>query len=267
MTDKARNPDTAPGAGGGDRLLASRVSDAFEAAGRQYVPRFVGFLDGHQRRIAQQICDQQACGRRAGECSALFWGGFEGAERTVLGVFPPFGEPETAAFPIRCVRIGWKFRELTHRDFLGSLLSLGIRRDKIGDIVVGDGECAVMLDEAVACFVMQNLEKVGGAGVRCEEADGASVHVQAQFDELSDTVASPRLDCVVASLGNMSRTESGRLITNGLISVDFETVMNSSAPVCEGSTVSIRGHGRFIIDAIGPATRKGRLKFSARRYR
>ena len=262
MTDKGRHTDIAPGADGADRLLASRTADAFEAAGRQYIPHFVGFLDGHQRRVAQQVCD-----RLAGECGALFWGGFEGAERTVLGVFPPFSEPEAGAFPIRCVRIVWKFRELTHRDFLGSLLSLGIRKDKIGDIVVGSGECMVMLDEAVSHFVLQNLEKVGGAGVRCEEAEGASVHVQADFEALTDTVASPRLDCVVASLGNMSRTESGRLITNGLVSVDFETVMNQAAPVCEGSTVSIRGHGRFIIDAIGPATRKGRLKFAARRYR
>ena len=262
MTDKERHPDAVPGADGGDRLLASRVSDAIEAAGRQYVPHFVGFLDGHQRRVAQRVCD-----RMPGDGRVLFWGGFEDAERTVLGVFPPFGEPETAAFPIRCVRIRWRFRELTHRDFLGSLLSLGIRRDKIGDIAVGDGECMVMLDEAVARFVMQNLEKVGGAGVRCEEADEASVHVQAHFDELSDTVASPRLDCVVAALGGMSRTESGRLIASGLVSVDFETAVNPSAPVREGSTVSIRGHGRFIMDAIGPATRKGRLKFSARRYR
>jgi RNA-binding protein YlmH len=195
----------------------------------------------------------------------LFWGGFEGAERVYLGISAEV-QPVAEDFPIAAVRFSWRFEALTHRDFLGALLSLGLRRDKIGDIVVGDGECRVVLDAGISDFVRQNLTKVGGGGVSCVAAGLTDIKKRQAFGAVSDTIASPRLDCIVAALADKSRLDAGKLILNGFVSIDFETAEDTAAKLNEGSTVSIRGHGRFIIDGIGPATKKGRLRLEARKY-
>jgi RNA-binding protein YlmH len=162
--------------------------------------------------------------------------------------------------------ITWRFAALSHRDFLGALLALGIVRGKIGDIIVGDGKCTVFAEKTVASFIVQNLIKVGAAGVKCSISDGGIAVREEHFQRLSGTVASERLDCVVSSLTGRSRSAAAELIAGGLVSVDFETRCENSSEISGGATVSIRGHGRFVIDRLGPRTRKGRLSFEARKY-
>lgn len=244
-----------------DRMLVSRVEDTVSAAQRHYDARFLGFLDLHERAIALSAAE-----RLGSDCEYVLWGGYENAERVMFGVYPPGSEKTVSQFPLACVHITWKFGTLTHRDFLGALLSLGIKREKIGDILAGKGECDAVLDASVARFVAQSLEKVGGSGVSCEMTDGCAIKKEESFQEIRDTIASERLDCVAAALLNISRSETVKLIENGSISVDFVTSDNVTQKIMEGSTVSIRGHGRFIIDGIGPPTKKSRLRFAARKY-
>ena len=247
------------------RLLESRVADALQAVRMHGRPQFLGFLDGHERRVAQRVCDRQGAG-----CGILFWGGYPDAERVMLGIFPEFQSPEPAAFPIVCVRATWRFGSLSHRDFLGALLSLGVRREAIGDMAVDPkddgGECLAMLRDRMAEFVAGSLTRVGGCAVACAPSDGAGMHGAERFAEIGGTVASPRLDCVVAALCGISRAQAGRLIGEGLVGVNFEVEQNRAAAVGEGAAVSIRGHGRFAVDFLGPLTRKGRLRLAARRY-
>ena len=244
-----------------DRLLVSRVKDAIESSVRTYSHRFIGFLDLHQRAAAQRVLTATG-----DACSYAFWGGFEDAERVYLGLFGEGGQPDTALFPVAALKFTWKFGQLTHRDFLGALLSLGLKREKIGDITLGGNECTVLLDTAIAQFVSQNLLKVGGSGVSSAPAELATIKKQQDFSEITDTVASSRLDCVVAALLNLSRGQCEKLIQSDCVSLDFETAASPAAKVSGGATVSIRGHGRFIIDSIGPVTKKGRFRFAARRY-
>ena len=242
-----------------DRLLISRVEDAAGAVTHTWSPRFIGFLDGHQHMVAQA-----AINALHSDANHVFWGGYDAAERVYLGFFPD--EPDNEAFPIGALRFDWKFGTLTHRDFLGALLSLGIRRDKLGDIIISGNSCTVVAERAITDFIAQNLAKVGGSGVSCGEINLDTIVKQQEFCDLRDTIASPRLDCVVAALVNMSRTQSDRLIQSGLVQLSFETAIDSAARVSGGATVSIRGHGRFIVDSIGPETKKGRLRFAARKY-
>ena len=244
-----------------DRLLISRVNDTFKAALKHYSPRFIGFCDRHEYEVANRVATTLS-----NDCSFLFWGGYVDAERVMLGVYPPFEEMDTTSFTIVCIEISWKFGSLSHRDFLGALLSLGLRREKIGDIIIAECRCIAIVDASISSFIIQNLEKVGGSGVNCSICDGVDIKKQDNFKDISDTIASQRLDCVVAALINASRGEVEKMIISGLVSYDFETVPNGVAKVYEGSTVSIRGHGRFIIDKMGPITKKRRLKFSARQF-
>jgi RNA-binding protein YlmH len=248
-----------------DRLLESRVSDAFDGAS-SYSKRYVGFLDPHESSIVLLKVRRLSQIAVYDGCSSVFWGGYDGAERVFFGVFPPYDTACNDDFPITAIDITWRFATLSHRDFLGALLALGIAHNKIGDIVVGDGRCTVFAEKTVAEFIFQNLMKVGSAGVTCLIANGEVAIREEHFGEIGGTVASSRLDCIISALIGLSRSSSAELISGGLVSVDFEATCNISALVGEGATVSIRGHGRFVIDRIGPQTKKGRLTFAARKY-
>lgn len=243
-----------------DRWLLSRVEDAEEAAGRHTV-RFLGFLDGREQAAVTRHFSAQRL-----DVVPFFWGGFADAERRMLGVFPDGTQPGGAMFPITAVQIAWKSVELTHRDFLGALLSLGLKREKIGDFVIRPQECVAFLEDTVATFVLSNLSRVGRAGVTCSVYTGEEVHGEAHFAEISDTIASERLDCVVSALTRLSRAQAEKCIAGGLVALDFLPVMNRAYRVLSGTVLSVRGYGRFLIDAVGPPTRKGRLRLSARKY-
>ncbi len=246
-------------------MIERRVCDAFDSAA-SYSTKFVGFLDPHEVSLAQKRAKTLCAGGAFDGCSYNIFGGYDGAERAFLGVFPPYSENGPGAFPIAAINLTWRFESLTHRDFLGALLALGIVRGKIGDIIVGDGKCTVFAEKTVASFIVQNLVKVGAAGVECEIADGGFAVREEHFKEISGTVASERLDCVVSALTGQSRSAAAGLITGGLVSVDFDTRCDNSSEIGGGATVSIRGHGRFVIDKLGPQTRKGRLSFAARKF-
>lgn len=244
-----------------DALLKARLLDAADLCDRQSCPRFVGFLDERQRTVAQPIL------RQIPEMNVRFYGGHPEAERTIAGIFPPFLEPEDAAFPIRA--IGFTYRKeaaLTHRDILGALLSCGVKRSKIGDILCGDGLAVVLADEEIAPFLAEQLNKVGREGVRgvCPYTGGwPAAHT---FKEIRDTVASPRLDAVVKLAAGVSREEAARRIGAGLVSLNHVPSQSVSALVREGDILSVRGVGRFRIETIGPVTRKGRLYLTIQKY-
>lgn len=244
-------------------LLRARIRDAFDCASR-YRPKFVGFLDTHEvadaRKTANMLSDAY------GGCSCMLFGGYSDAERVYLGIFPPYTEPSGRLFPISALKISWRFSHLSHRDFLGAILGLGISREKIGDILTDKTDCTVFTDSSVAAYIVQNLSKVGNAGVTCCITDGASAKRQDDFKDISAVVSSARLDCIVSALTGASRAKSADMIKGGLVSCDHVPCFEISDAVCEKMTISIRGKGRFIIDKLGPKTRKGRLSFAARKF-
>lgn len=252
-----------------DKILTARVHDMIEISEKQYEPKFIGFMDLRQRSLILKELSRIKFVRYR------FFGGYPEAERVYLGVFPYEINEETfendqpqikELLPFAPVEISWKFQSLTHRDFLGALLSLGVKRESVGDIVVEDGKAVIFVDKTILQFVLQNLERVGKTGVKCGAYEKETVTPHHEFKDIYDTISSARADCVVAALINASRSEAERLIKSGNINVNFEQIEENDYTVEEGATVSIRGHGRFLIDTIGPLTKKGRLKFSARKY-
>ncbi len=244
-----------------DALLRARVEDACHLCEMRSCPRFVGFLDEHQQAVARAVLHEK------GVFDHLFFGGYEGAERTILGVFPSFLPLETSLFPLAA--IGFRYRscaELSHRDFLGALLATGIKREKIGDIVCGKGLTVVFTDEELAPFLAQSIDKVGAEGVRAEYPYTEPIIVQREFREYQDTVASPRLDAVVKVALRVSREEAARQITAGLVSCNHMPCEAVAYMVQEGDVLSVRGAGRFRVAALGPVTHKGRLFIRLQKY-
>ena len=143
---------------GEERLLLARAMDKLELARTRSVPGHTGFLSPQERvsvNTRSSVC---------GHPRHLFYGGFEGAERTVCVFLPDWQEEDVwleSDCPIRAVRCTWSSGTLSHRDFLGSILGLGLDREKIGDLLVGDGECHILALEDVAGFLVMNLDQAG----------------------------------------------------------------------------------------------------------
>ncbi len=244
-----------------DARLRARIADACHLCERRSCPRFVGFLDEHCQAVARAVL------RETGQSNTAFFGGYPDAERVMLGVFPDFMEADTALFPFVAMRFSYRpSAALTHRDFLGTLMANGVKRETVGDIVCKQGQTVVFIAEEVAPFLAENIRKVGGEGVSVEYPYTEPVAVERAFRELTDTVASPRLDSVVKAAARISREEAARRIEGGFVSLNHMPCESVSASVAEGDVLSVRGHGRFVVDAVGPQTKKGRYVLKLRQY-
>ena len=163
---------------------------------------------------------------------------------------------------------GSGYRTLSHRDFLGSILNLGIERDAVGDLcVLSPAEAVLFCDRVMADFLAESLTRVGGDAVRVSrtvlpaEFDGGR-----RFAPVRDTVASPRADAVVAALANLSRERAQALFAAGKVEIDYETVQKTDRPITDGAVIVIRGFGKFVIRSLSEQTRKGRFVLQADRY-
>ena len=242
-----------------DEWLKARIGDAFSQGERR--PSFVGFLDEREAAVAERIARSF---RREGW---MFWGGYEGSERKIFGVFPDYMEPDLSYFPITAITI--RFRpcdRLDHRDFLGALLGVGLQRATIGDILPEEGRCVCFVREENAGFLLSQVEKIGRVGVRLSEGFTDPLPQGRGFSEFQGVIASSRLDCVLAAAVGQSREKASRLIEAGMVMKNHELVLSLSEPIQEGDKLSVRGKGRYIIDRLGPVTKKGRMGIAGRKY-
>lgn len=190
-----------------------------------------------------------------------------GAERQMLGVAPD-GEPlDTADFPLVALKLSFRGQEaLSHRDVLGSILALGIKRESVGEILVEQGQAVVIVAETVAPLILGELSRVGGSTVSVESTDTAGIQVEHQFLEHQASVASPRIDAVVAAAIHSSREEAATLVKSRLVRLDGQTIEKLTVEIQAGAELSIRGKGKFVIEYPGGMTKKGRLRLCIKRY-
>ena len=163
---------------------------------------------------------------------------------------------------------GSGFRSLSHRDWLGSLMSLGIKREILGDITVWDDFHAVVFCQTKsAVYLITELKKAGRDAVRaapCRLPEGFVP--QQQYVSVTGTVASPRADGVVRTLCNVSREEAAAMIQRGLVELNYDPIEKTDVSVTAGDILSVRGYGKFKIDEIGHPTHRGRMHLAARKY-
>lgn len=241
-----------------EKLLTKRLAELHDRAERRYTDEYSDFLS-----LAEQSLLPAAV---PGEDYVLF-GGFEGAERCLAC----FGEDAAERAPISCLRVSptsEKFADaLTHRDFLGSLMSLGIKRETLGDILIFEGSAYILCLEGVSDFILRNLDRIRRTTVRVSREASPPPDALPKPAEQDFIVASERLDALVAAVYKLSRSESQRLFTQGRIFINGKLCENPSATAHEGEIISVRGHGRFEYKGESGQTRKGRLKVTLAVYR
>lgn len=242
-------------------VLRSRIEDTIRLCDKRGTPSFLGFLDLREQTEAQGILRSVVTDEQIG-----FFGGYPDAERTILSVSPSYYGAEASDYPLRPVAFRYRTqKKLTHRDVLGTLMSLGIRRDAVGDILCGDGVSVVFLREEIAAYVGEQIDRIGGEGVTVIADYDGELPISVEYEAIRETIASPRLDSVVKALIRTSREQAADWIRIGAVSINHQSVESVSKSVAEGDTLSIRGYGRYLIDQIGPITKKGRLALHARR--
>ena len=269
------------------RLLLSRLDDLCDrgARGEAAVSPYLTPREAKYARIHLSA--------RMRNGTAVLWGGYPEAERVRVFILPDYTEglvnPEAlAAHPVAALSEaglddladtlrdavcpffvkGSGFRDLTHRDYLGSVLGLGLERDAVGDILIPDAHNAILLtDTRVGDFLKVSLEKVATDTVKVSSVpEGTSLAGTRRLRPISDTVASQRLDCVVAALCNLSREKAQLAVKAGTVELDYEAEEDCSATVDAPAVISVRGYGKFAVHAFDGTTKKGRIRLAAGKY-
>lgn len=245
-----------------ERLLLSRVWDKREQCRLRSIPAATAFLSPQEQAAATRLLN--ALGQREGYA---FWGGYEGAERQRLLFLPDWmnGPDDSTIAALRAVcRSG---ATLTHRDFLGSLMALGLTREKIGDILVESGGCQVLVDPSALDFLVQSWDSAGRERLTVTPLPLEELTVpEAAVKEMRDTVSSLRLDNVLASAFSLSRGRAAEAVEKGAVQVNYTVCQKPDKPVSAGDVITCRGLGKCVLDAVGSPTKKGRLPVAIRRF-
>ena len=244
-----------------DRAFTAHVEDLFQRAQQKYTTCFTNFLDLHQIQLAQWVANA------SGYQSYAFYAGHPEGERRMLGVFAPYEPVEEAQFPIAPLTITFrKEDQVGHRDLLGSLLGLQLKREAIGDILLSEGLAVCFVTQAAAPLVLGELKKVGRVGVKVMDGAPRQLPELHHFKDLPVNVSSLRLDCVVAAVCGISREKAVAAIRAGLAAVNGAPREEISSPLEEGDVLSIRGTGKFRVEKVLATTKKGRLQLLCKKY-
>ena len=242
-----------------DRSLIARLDELARRCERSGRPTYTRFLDPAQVEKAVWSAG------RAGVCVQTF-GGYEDAERAVCRFF--LDEMDAPEWPIGCLYARWdaRYASISHRDVLGALMGLGIARETIGDIVVREGQVFLFALREVADYIVANLDKAGRATLRFQCAQELPEIPPAAGRLFRDTVASLRLDAVLAAAYRLSRADAAAVIREGKVRVNFIEEMRPDAPLGPDALLSVRGLARVRLKAVEGPTRKGRIAIALFRY-
>ena len=244
-----------------DRLLLARVLDKYEQSQRKNIPAATPFLSPREQQLAQALLN--AAGVRNGYGLD---GGYEEAERKILVFLPDWMEEAEGELVFLRASFHGQDSALTHRDILGSLMGLGVERDRLGDILVSPHSADIVAAPSLLDFFLREWREAGRVKLTVAEIGRGDLEVPpAQVKIIRDTVSSLRLDAVAAAAFSMSRGRAAELIAAGRVSLDHMACLKPDKPVAEGSVVTVRGLGRARLAQVGGTTKKGRTGITIER--
>lgn len=241
-----------------EALLRRRLEELARRCDQTGAACFTDFLTPPEAVWAVQAA------KRMGVFVALS-GGYEDAERRMarFACREDCDEP----FPITALRLTWPRQDApAHRDILGSVMGLGVERRCLGDIAVEEEQALLFAESRMAEHLRQNLLSAGRTRLQVCVTDAPPEVRPAQGKEVRDTVASLRLDAVVAAGCSLSRAKAAALITAGQVKLRHMLNEHVDAQVAQGDAISVRGLGRLTVDAVGQPTKKGRFPLLILRY-
>ncbi len=248
-----------------ERVVLARALDQMDRAANRSIPCATQFLSPAQRAALEPLI------AAAGHPKHLFHGGFEGAERTVCVFLPDWQErsdwepaEELAAVEAAYPSTG---AELTHRDLLGGLMGIGLTREKVGDILVGENAAQIVCLRDAAPIILSQFDQAGRYRLKLREISLADLSpAPNQVRVVHDTVAALRLDAVLSSGFSLARGKAADAVTGGRVSLNHRECLKPDRAVSEGDVVTCRGLGKCVLKTVGGRSRKGRIIIEIERY-
>ena len=246
-----------------DRVLLAKVWDKITGGMRKNIRTNTCFLSQRELDMAHYLF---------GHMDGLHaFGGYHDAQRRMLVYLPEYLEESTLMkedSPLVCLRATFYEGDCpSHRDFLGALIGTGIAREAVGDICVGKGTCDFFVTAEIAPYVLQNLTGAGRTKLHLERIPLSLARIpEPATKEIRDTVASLRLDSVVASGFRIARGTAAGHITAGKAAINGLHCDKPNRPVEEGSQISVRGLGKIKLKTICGQTKKGRISVVIDQY-
>lgn len=257
-----------------DRLLAARLLDKIQFTNAKHQIQITDFLDGYEQKIAHKILEQ------INDLAAIFYGGYEEAERKMIFFFPDklqnlltdeIKENKIIQDLIRVISITLP-NELKgkyhHRDYLSGLMKLGIKREKIGDILVREDGADILVQKDMISYLLTNLSEL----TRFQKADIIQKSItelkiiSIQKEKTTILVPQMRLDIIVSELLHTSREKSNEVIAKERVFINYEVKKKKAMILQQGDLLTIRGKGKFQIGEIIGQTAKGKFKVVVEKY-
>lgn len=246
-----------------DKLLLAKVWDKLQTGMQKNIPGYTCFLNLRELDMARYLI---------GNYSGIYtFGGYEDAERKMLIYLPEYLDEDFLLgedSPIACLRATFfKADTLSHRDFLGAMMGSGIAREAIGDICVTKGSCDFFVAKEIAPYLLQNFTGAGRTKLRLQQIPLSQAHIpEPETQQLRDTVASLRLDSIIASGFRVSRSLAGQYVQLGKAAIDGLPCEKPDRLVTEGAKISVRGLGKIKLSTINGHTKKDRISVVIDRY-
>lgn len=247
-----------------EQLFRKRIQELAETCFRRDVPVHTNFLNLNEQTIFQSISGTLP------PVKYVLSGGSCASERKVVCFLPSY-ETELMEPPYDCIEISpvsQRFaEELSHRDFLGAIMNLGIERSMIGDIILKDGTAYVFVLKKISRYVTEKLLTVRRTPVKAVVSTELEETLMPDFEEINGTVSSLRLDSITALCGRLSRTKAVSYIEGEKVFINGQPALSPSRLLKEGEVLSIRGIGKFLFSRAGGQTKKGRTVVTLLKYK
>lgn len=250
-----------------DRILTSFLGEKAEQCASNQMITSSKFLDMHEKSLVAGM-------RLPYGVRRLFYGGFEEAERSIAVYLPEYVEavdysslseffensPDDCPVSILEIKKDKFSKELTHRDYLGALMGLGINRDMTGDIMVSKDGCHIAVLKTMGAYISENLTSAGRGTLNIKILEPWNIENVVKSEGVPDsfTVSSPRLDSIVRNGFGISRENACEAISKGLVFLNDIECEKPDKRIGEGDKISLRHKGRIIISALPGKSKKGR---------
>lgn len=238
------------------KILLRRISDLISKSEKTYSVEYSHFLTPAEQTLISKVEEFRGY--------TDFVGGFDDAERRLCRIRDN-EYCNDKGIPIKLYSVISPNADFTHRDILGSLMGLGIKREMIGDIIINDSKAQFFCHNSVAEFIEFNLKKVSRYNVETKESESYEVPVL-KTQDIRINVSSMRLDSISAECFGLSRTKSAEFIAKGAVSLNWLICTDTSKDLKAGDKISMRGKGKAEIVGISGTSRKGRLFVDVKKY-
>lgn len=248
-----------------DKMLLAGAEDKYQQCSEQYRVTHTNFLDLRQRSLIEKHWREMS--RSGGDVRLEFYGGYDDAERTVAVFLPDYADVSECPLSVIRIKAVQGGRTLTHRDYLGSLTGLGLKREMTGDILTAENGADIIVLDEVKDFILMNYSKAGRVSLKPEAVELSELCIpEKKTVIIRDTVASLRLDNVISSAFRTSRAKAADAIRAGVVFVNSIQSEKPDMQVEEGAKLVLRGKGKAYLMEVGGRTRKDRINIIIEKY-